>query len=216
MGMFDEPDIALDAAGAAEGGGTRPRRTHPQAAPADQRDGDRGLARPAPVQGARPTSRPGPQLRPAAVLHQPRRHTRTPVRDGAAGAGGRQGDGQASRRHDQRHGAGDDRGRTAPATAALRRQRRRTAHRRCPGEYRPVARAVGGQRIHLHHSVAARTHRRSTGAGEADCDGDRHRQGEPPVARADTAARMAVLSASVARTAVVPRAGAGASSRRAS
>ncbi len=121
MGMLEEPDLArtrtalLKAAGRDHVGLIRklPRLVNETAT------GVSRVRRRSKERGEHPDL--ARNFAPPRLLHQPCGHHRAPVRDGAARAGGCQGDRQAPRRHDQRHGAGDVGRGAAPAAAAVRR-----------------------------------------------------------------------------------------------
>ena len=183
-------------------------RADPQAATAGERDGDRGVAGAASVQGARrsiPTWRATSRRRECFINHvvtPGRRFATAPLA-------------LADVKETGKHlGVTLNDMVLAMAAGALRQlllrydgTRRLTADRRRAGQHQPVTGTVGGQRVHLHDPVVAGAHRRSAGAGQADLDGHRDRQGEPPTARADGAARVAVLPPAGARAGTVPQAG---------
>ena len=193
---------------AAEGGGTRPRRARPQAAPAGERDGDRGVAGPAPVQGARRASRPGPQLRAAGLLHQPRASPR------AAGSRRRRWRSATSRRPAKHLGVTINDIVLAMAAGALRQLLLRYDGKAdepliagVPVSTNPsTERLAGNEFTYMTPSLPVHI-ADPLERVKADLVGDHHRQGEPPTARADDSACVAVLSAACARAARVPQAG---------
>ena len=101
------------------------------------------------------------------------------VRHRDTGSRRRQGDGQAPRRHDQRHGARDLGWCTAQAVAEVRRSRRPSAVGLCPGEFRLLAGSDLGELLHRRDDGGADRARGSAGAGAGRARRRGRRQGDP-------------------------------------
>ncbi len=113
------------------------RRPHAPHRPAARRDAlHRAGHRPGAQELQEAVARADAAVHPAAVVHEPPRRRAAQVRHRHAGSCRRQGDGQAPRRHDQRHGARDLGRGTAQAVAEVRRPRRPSAVGFCPSEFR--------------------------------------------------------------------------------
>ena len=214
MGMLEEPDIArtrtalLKAAGRDHVGLIRklPRLVNETAT--------RGVPGSPAVQGARRASRSGAQLRPARLLHQPsssrpgRRFATAPLA-------------LADVKETGKHlGVTINDMVLAMAAGALRRLLLRYDGKAdapliagVPVSTDPSPeRLVGNEFTYMTPSLPVHIDDPLERV-QADLDVDRHRQGEPPVARADTAARVAVLPAAVAGAAGSSARRPGASSR---